>query len=68
MVVVVGAVRFLLLGGCRVVVVCQTHPRCRLVGDVVLVCRRHLVVFVVAGQQMLYRLCVQQRRWTDMGV
>ena len=56
MVVVVGAVRMPLMGGCRVVVVCQPHPRCRLVEDDVLVCRRHLVVFVLAGQQKLYRL------------
>ena len=56
MVVVVGAVRLPLMGGCRVEVVCQTHPRCRLVEDVVRVGRRHLVVFVLAGQQNLYRL------------
>ena len=56
MVVAVGAVCFQLVDGCRVVVVCQAHPRCRLVDCAVLVRRWHLVVFVVAGQQRLKRL------------
>ena len=48
--------RLPLMVGCRVVVVCLPHRRCRLVEGVVLVCRRRLVVFVLADQQELYRL------------
>ena len=57
-VVVVGAVRFLLVEGRQVVVVvvvCQALPCCR-VGCVVLVWHWHLVAFVVAGLLRLMRL------------
>ena len=55
-VVVAVAVQVPVVVGRRVVVECLSHRRCRLVEDVAVECRRHLVVFVLAGQQRLHRL------------